>query len=122
LQWEVKIPARQLNLANERAMRVVIAVQEAGKSVTCARTKETPDARTLRCVLAGGQKQILIGKVTSLSLKILENAQLVRIRVRLQNAMAVGWDVERVPIAPVETTVTANKDSNRRPGKCGAKV
>jgi hypothetical protein len=106
LQWEVEIPTRQLDLANERAMRAVIAAQDAGKSVTCAVPKETPDARTLRCILAGGQKPIPDGKVTSLSLKILENAQPGPIRVRLQNAMAVGRDLERVTFAPLETTVT----------------
>jgi hypothetical protein len=106
LQWEVEIPTRQLDLANERAMRAVIAVQDAGKSVTCAVPKENPDARTLRCVLAGGQKPIPDGKVTSLSLKLLENAQPGPIKVRLQNAMAVGRDMERVPLEPVETTVT----------------
>src|SRR5271167_4480239 len=86
LQWEVEIPAKHLDLANERAMRAVIAVQDAGKSVTCGVPKETPDARTLRCILAGGQKPIPDGKVTSLSLKILENAQPGPIRIGLQNA------------------------------------
>ena len=109
LQWELEIPARQLDLANERAMRAVIAVQDAGKSVTCAVPKETRDARTLRCVLAGGQKQIPDGKVTSLSLKILENAQPGPIRVRLQNAVAVSSDLERVPFDPAETTVTVRQ-------------
>ncbi len=105
LQWEVEIPARQLDLENERAMRAVIAVQDAGKSLTCAVPKETADARTLRCILAGGQKPIPDGKVTLLSLKIRENAQPGPIRVRLQNAVAVSRDLERVPFEPAETTV-----------------
>ena len=109
LQWEVEIPARQLDLENERAMRAVIAVQDAGKSLTCAVPKETPDARTLRCILAGGQKPIPDGKVTLLSLKILENAQPGPIRVRLQNAVAVSRDMDRVTLAPVETTVTVQR-------------
>jgi len=109
LQWEVEIPARQLDLENERAMRAVIAVQDAGKSVTCAVPNETPDSRTLRCILAGGQRPIPDGRVTSLSLKILENAQPGPIRVRLQNAVAVSRDMERVTFAPVETTVTVQQ-------------
>jgi hypothetical protein len=109
LQWEVEIPAKQLDLANERTMRAVITVQEAGKSVTCAVPKETRDARTLRCILAGGQKPIPDGKVTLLSLKILENAPPGPIRVRLQNAMALGRDMERVPVEPVETMVTVQR-------------
>ena len=106
MQWEMEIPARQLDLANERAMRTVIIVQDAAKSVTCAVPKQTRDARIMRCVLAGGQKPIPEGKVTSLSLKILENAQPGPIRVRLQNAVAVSGDLERVSFDPVETTVT----------------
>ena len=109
LQWELEIPARQLDLETERAMRAVIAVQDAGKSVTCAVPKETPDARTLRCILAGGQKPIPDGKVTSLSLKILENAQPGPIPVHLQNAVAVSRDLERVPFDPAETTVTVRQ-------------
>jgi hypothetical protein len=109
LQWEVEIPARQLDLANERAMRAVIAVQDAGKSLACAVPKETPAARTLRCILAGGQKPIPDGKVALLSLKILENAQPGPIRIRLQNAVAVSRDLEHVRFEPVETTVTVQQ-------------
>jgi hypothetical protein len=109
LQWEVEIPARQLDLENERAMRTVLAVQDAGKSLTCALPKETPEARTLRCILAGGQKPIPDGKVSLFSLKILEFTQPGTIRVRLQNAVAVSGDLDRVPFDPAETTVTVQQ-------------
>jgi hypothetical protein len=106
LQWEMDIPAKQLDLANERAMRAVIAVQDAGKSVPCAIPKESAEIRILRCILAGGLKPIPDGKITTLSLKILENPESGPIRVRLQNAVAVSRDLERVPLEPVETAVT----------------
>src|SRR5579864_7328847 len=106
LQWEMEIPANQLDLETERAMRAVIAVQDAGKSVTCAMPRESPEAHILRCILAGGQKPIPDGKITTLSLKILENPESGPTRVRLQNAVAVGRDQERVPFGPAETTVT----------------
>ena len=109
LQWEVEIPARQLDLGTERAMRAVIAVQDAGKSITCAVPKEAPDTHTLRCILAGGQKPIPDGKVILLSLKILENARTGPIPVRLQNAVAVSSGLERVPFEPAETTVTVRQ-------------
>jgi hypothetical protein len=109
LQWEMEIPAKQLDLETERAVRAVIAVQDAGKSVTCAIPKESAQARILRCILAGGQKPIPDGKVSVISLKILENPQPGPIRVRLQNALAVSRDLERVPLEPAETTVTAQR-------------
>jgi hypothetical protein len=106
LQWEMEIPAKQLDLETERAMRAVIAVQDAGKSVTCAIPKESAETRILRCILVGGHKPIPDGKITTLSLKILENPQPGPIRVRLQNAVVVSRDLERVPLEPAETTVT----------------
>ena len=108
LQWEMDIPAKQLDLANERAMRAVIAVQDAGKSVTCAIPKESAETRILRCILAGGHKPIPDGKITTLSLKILENPQPGPIMVRSHNAVAVSRDLERVSFEPAETTVAVD--------------
>jgi hypothetical protein len=95
LQWEAEIPARQLDLEPERMMRAVLAVRDAGKSVTCAVIEKGPDARILRCILAGGQRPIRDGTITLFPLKILENTQLEPVRVRLQNAVAVSSDLER---------------------------
>jgi hypothetical protein len=105
LQWEMTIPVKQLDLETERAMRAVIVVQDVGKSVTCAIRKESAEGRILRCILAGGQRPIPDGKITALSLKILENLQPGPIRVRLQNAVVVSRDLE-LPLEPAETTVT----------------
>ena len=106
LQWEAEIPARKLDLEPARIMRAVLAVRDDGKSITCAVIQESRDARTVRCILAGGQRTIRDGIVALFSLKILENVQPGTARVRLQNAVAVSRNLERVPLETSETTVT----------------
>ena len=105
LQWEIEI-ANQLEPESQRVARALLAVIEAGKSLTCAVAGNSAESRLLRCVLAGGQKPIPTGTIVLLSLRITDRAQAGTARIRLDHALAVTEDLKQLPINPVETVVT----------------
>jgi len=105
LQWDAVVPAL-LELQSDRIMRLTVAAQDAGKSLTCGRAQAAVGAQTVRCLLSGGQKPIPEGTIAILSLRVRETAPPGPVTVRFEQATAVDRDAKASPVDPVETTVT----------------
>ena len=105
LQWEIQI-ASQLEPETRRIARAVLAVTEAGKSLTCAFVGKSAEGWSVRCVLAGGQKPIPPGTIALLAVRIADRAQAGTAPIRLDHVLAVTQDLKQLPIDSAATLIT----------------
>ena len=105
VQWEMQIPS-PLVFENERMVRQSLPVKEAGKSLTCLIAAKSPEGARLRCLVSGGQKPIPTGTMALLTLKIPDGTRATKVRLRLENALAVTRDLKQAPIGFAEAVVS----------------
>jgi hypothetical protein len=104
LQWQTTIPLAKVGPLEETTPGPTAKV--AGKTVSCAVKSKTAGTYTTTCMLYGGQDSIKDGVCAILKLRIAPDVPPGAFRIRVDEALAVYKDLERVPIEPTETVVT----------------
>ncbi len=105
LQWETTIPTARLSFTEDQ-LQVGVAARNSDKSSTCVTKSNSPETRTLVCILAGGLKTIPNGVIALLRLRILPEAPPGPATVRADRGIAVLKGLKQVQLPPVETVVT----------------
>jgi len=108
LEWEAVIPFQQLDIDTDRMMRLTVALQDAGKSLHCA-VLQAASVATLRCIVAGGVKRIPAGLIGIISTRISDTAAPGPLKIRLQNVVGVGRNLEKLRLDDAEATVTVRR-------------
>jgi hypothetical protein len=117
LQWETTIPATQLAFTGQELQAGPMA-KAAGKSFVCAAKTNTPETRTLVCILAGGLKTISNGIIGRVRLRILPEAAPGAAPVHTDRGIAVLKGLKQIPLPPAETLVAVRRAPEApHPGK-----
>ena len=111
LQWDTTIPAARLSFLEDQ-MRLGASSEAAHKSIACVLKINSPDTRTMTCIVAGGLDTISNGLVALLRLKIRPDAAPGRAQIRADAGVAVLKGLKRVSLPPVETVVVVQPASS----------
>lgn len=101
LQWELVFPAQLLEPEQPPA-ELGVAVKDSGKNLTCAGR----NAYTQVCILAGGQKNIPNGIITTFQLKIRSEAKAGATTVKVSKAQGVTSELKPLAFKDVDAPIT----------------
>jgi hypothetical protein len=101
LQWKFTFPAGVT--VDPKDVVAGGAAESPGKSLTCnASKKPAKSAQTFSCILAGGQEPIPNGTVCIVRYRVANSAKWGSGDVNVDDILAVGADLKKVPIANVQ--------------------